>query len=134
MAMTDGEAASFDFSFKIAVRRVLKEATEEYNKSKEFTEAILLKLRYIFGPTFERALELFEANKVTAYKFESTRHSDNNTERVECCFYEVQGHSTEVYTIFSSVNYCPCLAFEINVLKNQESFTCKHNQSTAKYC
>lgn len=74
------------------------------------TPQILLKLRWTFGIIFERALELFEGNKVSIFTAESTRHPNHDKNAYSFC--EVKGQNSEVYTIFPHVNFCSCLAFE----------------------
>lgn len=130
------------FCFKSTVRHVLTEAAKDYNKENkcnlimfiwncldndwyhEFTfqclfntplffsvtPQTLLKLRCVLGPTFERALELYEKKKVTCFNVEATPYV--NKDRAACCFYEVEGQSSEAYTIFPNINFCSCLSFE----------------------
>jgi hypothetical protein len=74
----------------------------------------LLKLRCTFGTTFERALELYEAKKITFFALDLKRNV--NKTRDTYCFYEVEGQNNEVYTIFPNINFCSCLAFEYDIL------------------
>ncbi|KAJ8679079.1 hypothetical protein QAD02_014866 [Eretmocerus hayati] len=113
-----------DFCIKSAVQQVLKTAAEEYRKENKFVPQTLLKLRWIFGSTLERALELYENKKVTIFVPESTRAPIKNNSA--CCFYEVKGQKSEIYTIFPNINFCSCLSFENQVLKDGDNFTCKH--------
>lgn len=123
--------------FKSTVRHVLTEAAKEYTRENKcniiwnhldndchevnfissllnlifaVTPQTLLQLRCVFGDTFESALELYEKKKVTCFSAETTRYV--NKDRDACWFYEVQGSSPEVYTIFPSINFCSCTSFE----------------------
>ncbi|XP_058805991.1 zinc finger SWIM domain-containing protein 7-like [Phymastichus coffea] len=110
--------------FKSSIRRVLTEIAEDFQKENKLTALHLFRLRCMCGATFDRALELYESKKVTEFKVELTQHTIKN--RTACCFYEVKGQSSEVYTIFPNLNFCSCLSFENQVLKEHSTFTCKH--------
>ncbi|OXU30862.1 hypothetical protein TSAR_001332 [Trichomalopsis sarcophagae] len=57
-----------EICFKSAVRQVLTEAANDYTKENKFTPQILLKLRCVFGDTFESALELYEKKKYSSFR------------------------------------------------------------------
>lgn len=77
------------------------------------SDSTLLKLSTVFGPVFERAIELHELGKftkVTAFDPQKTGvWKDIYAAR---SLIQVQGLSGESYTIFPGVNYCPCPAFK----------------------
>lgn len=77
----------------------------------------LLKLYKIFDGTFERALDLYEQQRVTQFSTSSTIITEpyKNASEVSWLM-QVRGHSGASYTLFPEVNYCTCAAFRYNIL------------------
>lgn len=79
------------------------------------TDEALLSLYSIFGENTTRSLELLDTGKF--YFYENT----NGLRKL----LKIKSKSEE-YTLFHSINYCPCLAFKYQVLSSRKAITCKH--------
>ncbi|CAK9804392.1 Cell cycle checkpoint protein RAD1, partial [Anthophora quadrimaculata] len=105
---------TYDAEYTKLVSTVLKESADSFQKEQKFSDNVLLNLYNIFGAAFERALELYEQERVT-YIFPSETagvapHSDRNNARY---LVQVKGLSGAIYTFFPDVNYCICASFRM---------------------
>lgn len=71
----------------------------------------------IFGSVFERSTEILEKpNAVTFYIL------DEGVRTIA----EVKGNAGNTYKLLPEINFCPCPAFQLQVLKFKSELTCKH--------
>ncbi len=70
----------------------------------------------LFGDTLERALDIIDKSTIKLYK----RQTNNRT------IIEVSGSNNSIYRFFPNINYCPCEAYQHQVLKSRSQYTCKH--------
>lgn len=87
-----------------------------YNEEGKIGDESLLALHAVFGPPLERALEMLEMDCVTLLTT-----PNNNRQALQ-----VSGGKGELYTLFLSINFCPCLAYAHQVVLNRTHVTCKH--------
>ncbi|XP_031776506.1 cell cycle checkpoint protein RAD1 [Apis florea] len=118
---------TYDIKYAEFVYKVLKESAESFEKEQKFLDNVLLNLYNIFGDVFERALELYEQERIT-HIFPSENpgiapHSDRNNSRY---LIQIKGLSGTTYILFPDINYCICGSFRCQVLNNRSLFTCKH--------
>ncbi|XP_011055880.1 PREDICTED: zinc finger SWIM domain-containing protein 7-like [Acromyrmex echinatior] len=121
----------YDQKYVDFVDNVLKEVADDFEREKKFSDQNLLKLHKLFDGVFERALDLYEQQRVTQI-------STSNTIITEPCkgineaswLMQVKGHSGALYTLFPEINYCTCAAFRHQVLTDRSAFTCKHVLAT----
>ncbi|KYM89449.1 Cell cycle checkpoint protein RAD1 [Atta colombica] len=121
----------YDQKYIDFVDNVLKEVADDFEREKKFSDQNLLKLHKLFDGVFERALDLYEQQRVTQI-------STSNAIITEPCkrvneaswLMQVKGHSGVLYTLFPEINYCTCAAFRHQVLTDRSAFTCKHVLAT----
>lgn len=119
--------ASCDTKFLELVDKVLKEAADNYECEQKFSDKTLLNLYKIFGTVFERALDLYEQDRVTHILVSDISTAGPLRERKDARYLvQVKGLSGALYTLFPDVNYCSCLSFRHQVLNDRCIFTCKH--------
>lgn len=117
----------YDQQYPDFVENVLKEAADDFEKEKKFSDQNLLKLYKLFNRTFERALDLYEQKRVTQVSTSSTIITEPYKSVSEVSWLmQVKGHSGVSYTLFPEINYCTCTAFRHQVLRDRSAFTCKH--------
>ena len=81
------------------------------------TDSDLLQLNSVLEKVLKRALDIIDKKKITLYKYK-----DGHRE-----LFEILGQKNETYRFFPNINYCPCHAYQIQVLKDQKDWTCKVN-------
>ncbi|EFA05169.1 Zinc finger SWIM domain-containing protein 7-like Protein [Tribolium castaneum] len=94
---------------------LLQETENVYKGQKKLPNEILTQLHSFFGPTLSQATELLETCKITKYETKDKTRS----------IYKV-GSNLERYTIYNNINFCQCQAFQLQVLQDRTSLTCKH--------
>ncbi|XP_011868105.1 PREDICTED: zinc finger SWIM domain-containing protein 7-like [Vollenhovia emeryi] len=117
----------YDRKYVDFVDNALKEAADDFEKEGKFSDQNLLKLYKLFDGTFERALDLYEQQRVT----QITKSNAIITEPCKSVdeaswLMQVRGHSGALYTLFPEINYCTCASFRCQVLTDRSAFTCKH--------
>ncbi|XP_011684611.1 PREDICTED: zinc finger SWIM domain-containing protein 7-like [Wasmannia auropunctata] len=116
----------YDQKYVDFVDNVLKEAADDFEREKKFSDQILLKLYKLFDGAFERALDLYEQRRVTQISTSNAIITECKSVNEASWLMQVRGHSGALYTLFPEVNYCTCAAFRQQVLTNRSAFTCKH--------
>lgn len=109
------------------VDNLLKETADDFEREKKFSDSNLLKLYKLFGRPFERALDLYEQQRVTQISTSDAIITEPCKSTSEASWLmQVKGHSGALYTLFPEINYCTCDAFRYQVLRDRSAFTCKH--------
>ncbi|XP_036146706.1 zinc finger SWIM domain-containing protein 7-like [Monomorium pharaonis] len=113
----------YDQKYINYVENVLKEAADDFEREKKFSDQNLLKLYKLFDGTFERALDLYEQRRVTQISTTNAIITEPCKSANEASWLmQVKGHSGALYTLFPEVNYCTCAAFRyIHVNKLSEN-------------
>ncbi|XP_024867988.1 cell cycle checkpoint protein RAD1-like [Temnothorax curvispinosus] len=116
----------YDQKYMDFVENVLKEAASDFEKEKKFSDQNLLKLYKIFDGTFERALDLYEKQRVTQISTSDTIITEPcKNANTASWLMQVKGHSGALYTLFPEINYCTCAAFRVQtnvMLSNVEDY------------
>lgn len=78
----------------------------------------LIELYGIFGDVLHAALDLIDHNRIKLYTLASRRRQ----------IVEIQAAHTSSYSFkfFPHTNYCPCNAFVEQVIRNADTYTCRH--------
>ncbi|KYQ57860.1 Cell cycle checkpoint protein RAD1 [Trachymyrmex zeteki] len=117
----------YDQKYVDFVDNVLKEVADDFEREKQFSDQNLLKLHKLFDGVFERALDLYEQQRVTQISTSNAIITEPCKSANEASWLlQVRGHSGALYTLFPEINYCTCAAFRHQVLTDRSAFTCKH--------
>ncbi|KYN34805.1 Cell cycle checkpoint protein RAD1 [Trachymyrmex septentrionalis] len=121
----------YDQKYVDFVDNILKEVADDFEREKKFSDQNLLKLHKLFDGVFERALDLYEQQRVTQISTSNTIITESCKSANEAIWLmQVKGHSGALYTLFPEINYCTCAAFRHQVLTDRSAFTCKHVLAT----
>ncbi|XP_018348447.1 PREDICTED: cell cycle checkpoint protein RAD1-like [Trachymyrmex septentrionalis] len=102
----------YDQKYVDFVDNILKEVADDFEREKKFSDQNLLKLHKLFDGVFERALDLYEQQRVTQISTSNTIITESCKSANEAIWLmQVKGHSGALYTLFPEINYCTCAAF-----------------------
>lgn len=100
---------------QLAFEIVKEVAKEQEDRPESLSNEILTQLHTFFGDTLNLACELLENCTISQYETASKLRK----------VYKI-GSKTQQFVIYEDVNFCHCDEFQLHVLQNKDSLTCKH--------